>query len=83
MIFLPRIMGREVIPLEQMKILKKLSMSGQRARTDPLAQVNNFFSGRRKVEGGGTAKGLASRAERPRREHGRGRAATGPHQKLA
>jgi len=37
-----------------------------------------FFRGAGKSSGGGAAKGLPARAQQPGREHGRGRAATGP-----
>ena len=42
-----------------------------------------FFPGTGKSSWGGAAKGLPARAERPGRERGRGRAATGPRPRLA
>ena len=42
-----------------------------------------FFRGAGKSSRGGAAKGLPARAQRSGREHGRGRAATGPRPKLA
>jgi hypothetical protein len=57
--------------------------SSARNRSGSTSGKKFFFRGAGESNLGGAAKGLPARAERPGREQGRGRAATGPCPKLA